>query len=396
MSAIMDVGGMLAWAGAADRGVVRRGRGGEAANGCVSRDRAHGIAGAGGDGGALRFGLSPTHISPRRKDGSLTVKIIHSVGGSLLQLKGPGVGTFRRKSSMGVWLKGGAVGKRKEIGGFSPASRLRLLKWLQSINRDKVKFQPIFGTLTYGAEFPTDGETIKRHIDNFGKAFRRQYPDACFIWKLEAQERGAPHFHLLVLNQGYISHKWIAATWNRIVAGDEKHLKAGTEVRRVRSWGGVISYAAKYIGKSGGVELTGVGRHWGIVGRENLPVELETFIASLDDGYRLRRVMARYRDSQTRGKPHRKRWSPRGPGQRYAGAFCFMPDSEARRLVAGVARSARPEGWRDDEENNGTGAGQSWDLAAGPGQSFGRGSLGTLLRLRARIKSVGRGSAHQA
>ncbi len=159
----------------------------------------------------------------------------------------------------------------------------------------------------------------------------------------------------------------------------------------------MISYAAKYIGKSSeAVELTGIGRHWGIIGREKLPVELETFIASLDDGYRLRRVMARYRDSQSRGKPNRKRWSPRGPGQRYAGAFCFMPDSEARRLVAGVARSARPEGWRDDEEHNESRAGESWDGAGGAGQSFGRTSLGTLLRLRARIKSVGRGSANQA
>jgi hypothetical protein len=326
------------------------------------------------------------------------VRIIHSVGGSLLQLRGPGVGTFRRKSSGGAWLKGGGVGgKRKEIEGFSPASRLRLLKWLQSINQLKLKFLPLFLTLTYGRVFPTDGETIKRHIDNFGKAFRRQYPDACFIWKVEPQKRGAPHFHLLVLNQGYVSHKWLAATWNRVVGGDAAHLKAGTEVRRVRSWGGVISYAAKYIGKSSETaELTGIGRHWGIIGRDKLPVELQTFVASLDDGYRLRRTIARYRDSKSRGKPRRKRWSPRGPGQRYAGAFCFMPDSEARRLVAGVARSARPEGWTDDEEHNGPRAGQSWDVAAGPGQVFGRGSVATVLRLRARIKSLGDGAANQA
>jgi hypothetical protein len=385
-----SVGGMLAWAGGADRGPARGGTKADAQRGVSAARVAAGAAGVG-------IGLSPTHISPGRKDGSLTVKISYSVGGSLLQLKGPGVGTFRRKSSMGVWLKGGgSEGKRKEIGGFSPASRLRLLKWLQSINRDKVKFQPIFGTLTYGREFPTDGETIKRHIDNFGKAFRRRYPESCFIWKLEAQERGAPHFHLLILNQGYVSHKWIAATWNRIVGGDKLHLKAGTEVRRVRSWGGVISYASKYIGKAGGTELTGVGRHWGIVGRENLPVELETFIASLDDGYRLRRAMARYRNSQQRGKPqHKRRWSPRGVGQRYAGAFCFMPDAEARRLVAGVASSARPEGWKGDEGDDGTRAGESWDVAAGPGQVFGRGSVGTLLRLRARISRIRDGQAHQ-
>ncbi len=87
-------------------------------------------------------------------------------------------------------------------------------------------------------------------------------------------------------------------------------------MRRVRSWGGVLSYASKYIGKSGGVELVGVGRHWGIVGREHLPVEIETLVASLDDGYRLRRAMARYRHSQQRGKPqHKKRWKPRGVRQ---------------------------------------------------------------------------------
>ena len=354
-----DVSAMLAWVGGDESpstlASARRRRTGRASA------AATGTATAGQ--GESRLGLSPSHISPRRPDGLLTVSVSYSVGGSLLVLKGPGVGAFHRRSSRGVQLKGGAVGKRGRISGFSPSSRLRLLRWLASLNRSKITTTPLFITLTYPATWPEDPARVKRDIDAFGKAFMRRYPAGCFLWKVEAQKRGAPHYHCLVFNVGYVSHQWAAATWNRIVAGGPDHLKAGTEVRRVRSWRGVMAYASKYFSKqSGGVELTGIGRHWGIVGRANLPVELVTLVASLDDFYRLRRAMARYRDSQRRpGGRRRVRWRARGPGQRYSGGFCFMPCDQAERLIGGLALSATRVGVVSDQTDNGLRAWESWD-----------------------------------
>lgn len=321
---------------------------------------ATGTATAGRDG--RRIGLSPSHISPLRPDGLLTVRISYSVGGSLLVLKGPGIGACHRRSSRGFHLRGGSVGKRGRIAGFSPSSRLRLLRWLASVNRSKITTTPLFITLTYPATWPEDATRVKRDIDAFGKAFMRRYPGGCFLWKVEAQKRGAPHYHCLVFNVGYVSHAWAAKTWNRIVGGGPDHLKAGTEVRRVRSWRGVMAYASKYFSKqSGGVELTGIGRHWGIVGRDNLPVELVTLVASLDDFYRLRRAMARYRDSQRRpGGRRRVRWRARGLGQRYGGGFCFMPCDQAERLIGGLALSASRLGAASDETDNGSRSWESW------------------------------------
>jgi hypothetical protein len=54
---------------------------------------------------------------------------------------------------------------------------------------------PIFGTLTYPAEFPLDEETFKRHLKIFSQRFLRAFPHAAFHWKLEFQNRGAAHFH---------------------------------------------------------------------------------------------------------------------------------------------------------------------------------------------------------
>ena len=47
--------------------------------------------------------------------------------------------------------------------------------------------------------------------------------------------------------------EWISATWYRIVgSGDEKHLKAGTRIEPIETWGGVIYYICKIPGEAAG------------------------------------------------------------------------------------------------------------------------------------------------
>lgn len=91
---------------------------------------------------------------------------------------------------------------------------------------------------------------------------------------------------------------WASLAWYHVVGSHNlDHAQAGVRVERVRSWGGVMCYAAKYMSKAD-AELMGDlswGRSWGCFNRAWIPwarmVEL-----NLDNevGVRLRRVARHY------------------------------------------------------------------------------------------------------
>lgn len=209
---------------------------------------------------ARGIGLSKAHISPRR------ARVTAFCGASTVSLTPP-----RRVDGR----VGG--GKRGMITEFSKHSRRRLLRLIGMIDRSCGK--QLFVTLTYPKEFPDMAES-KRHLDVFLKRLKRVYPNAAAIWRLEFQKRGAPHYHLLVWNVDFIDYRWLATAWYEVVgSGDEKHLKAGTQVKRVRSWRGVWSYASKYLAKMPETEIAAApGRFWGVHNRERLPVVIPTIV----------------------------------------------------------------------------------------------------------------------
>jgi hypothetical protein len=122
-------------------------------------------------------------------------------------------------------------------------------------------------TLTYPAEFPCDGRLVKRHLTLMRKWLT--YREIGAFWFLEFQRRGAPHFHLFVT--GEVDKDELSSAWYKIVgSGDEKHLRAGTNVERIRKPHAIAAYAAKYAAK---VEQKSVpegyeevGRFWGTFG----------------------------------------------------------------------------------------------------------------------------------
>jgi hypothetical protein len=180
----------------------------------------------------------------------------------------------------------GKGGKREKITQMSNQSRQRLRLLLASLVLHAL---PLFATLTYPASFPLDAGTFKNHLDGFGKRFRRKYPLGSFVWKLEFQKRGAPHFHLFVFGVGDLRsfRHWVEDAWPEVVkSGDPKHNLAGTSVEQIRSRAGAMSYCSGYASKTDqtrpGEEF---GRYWGVVGRERLPkgerqvLELEPVVA---------------------------------------------------------------------------------------------------------------------
>lgn len=242
-------------------------------------------------------GLSPAHISPLRCDPHFkSSPHFHSAaatfyaGGSLVQVKTGKIAGLRRAGG----------GLRGRVRGFSQASRRRLLRKIATIDQAAI---PVFVTLTYPAEWSQDSGEWKRDFDRWCKRLRRRFPLAGLVWKLEAQRRGAPHFHCLVWGAecGQL-RAWAAAAWFESVgSGDVRHLRAGTRVEMIRSWRGVRSYAAKYLGKA---SLAGAweapGRIWGVRYGENIPWAEAVKLACSDwQAARLMRAMRRY--AQLRG-----------------------------------------------------------------------------------------------
>jgi hypothetical protein len=104
---------------------------------------------------------------------------------------------------------------------------------------------------------------------------------------------------------------WASLAWYHVVAShNQDHLKAGVRVERVRTWGGVMSYCAKYMAKADCEFLSDVafGRSWGVFNRKSMPwakiIELEL---PRDVGVRLRRVARHYLDrvcGRKRARPY--------------------------------------------------------------------------------------------
>lgn len=224
-------------------------------------------------------------------------------GGRWFKLRIPGVFRGVRK----------ARGKIRE---FSMRSQRELLRWVNSIDRSR--FDParvVFVTLTYPQVFPSAVES-KRHRKLFLQRFRRAYGRVCVIWKLEPQKRGAPHYHLLLfMPSSYCLqtlNSWIAHNWYEVVGSeDKKHLEwhlgglgRGNKpcAEPIRDWGGVASYAAKYLGKMCTSKGWGdPGRFWGIESREQLPVKIETRELSTRAAAILKRVCVRWFERQESG-----------------------------------------------------------------------------------------------
>lgn len=245
---------------------------------------------------AARVGLSDVHTSPRYWAEC-------STQGAYLAVRERGTRQTKPPDS-----------RRGRVTSFSRRSRSRMMKLCSQINRD-ASASALCVTLTYPAEWPGAATQWKRHLDTFFKRLRRAYPRLSAIWKLEFQRRGAPHFHCLIYGQAFIPAAWIATQWYEVVgSNDERHLAAGTEVRRVRSYRQAVSYAAKYLGKptDAGEADPHNGRYWGVLGRRALPYRVEQWRLGPRGAIRLARILrglARSRGFRPREGGHYARWA---------------------------------------------------------------------------------------
>jgi hypothetical protein len=256
--------------------------------------------------------LSKSHIPPRG-----SVKFYN--GGSLIEYKKPKLPLQGRH----------VCGYRSAIKTFSRNSRRRLLYNIARIDRKEL---PLFVTLTYPNEYTQVSEDWKADLENWFKRLKRQFPDAAMVWKLEPQQRGAPHYHLLVWGVPFVDlYRFTPRSWYEVVgsqdplhlAWHEGRLGRGNVhcVQEVMSWRGVWAYASKYLGKT--VDVAGweaPGRFWGVKNRTAIPwAEIEEVAITTPEAYKLLRLMRRYAGMKNR------RWSS-------LTIFCQSPEFWAERL----------------------------------------------------------------
>lgn len=146
------------------------------------------------------------------------------------------------------------AGKRGTMKGFSPGQRMRLLQFLNTIDREAVG-RPLFVTLTYPDAFPLVKDA-KGHLLAFQKRLeRKEGPSVCSVVRMERQDRGAPHFHLLTFGvpENFLDMNWVNRNWGEVVGPEYQDKKTGlppfTDVQAIRTWRGVFFYAAKYLAK---------------------------------------------------------------------------------------------------------------------------------------------------
>jgi hypothetical protein len=157
----------------------------------------------------------------------------------------------------------GACEARSRVVGWNEGMARRMGSFIDNYRQD---FR-VMVTLTYPATWPRSGPAVKAHLRAFTERVRRLgwFDEASWVWFLEFQDRGAPHFHLLCTE--FIGMHWVAEAWASITGGD---VSACTRVEGLRDPESAGAYARKYARKSEQkavpVGFESVGRMWGCSG----------------------------------------------------------------------------------------------------------------------------------
>lgn len=277
---------------------------------------------AGADSNDCLSGLSSTHIGPLEDKPEL-------LRGKLTMWEGSTVSEIKLVTTFARERKGG--GKRGVIYQFTPASRKRMRKFCRKLNLE-VTGMPLFVTLTQPGTFVDDPKEWKRYLKNMLKSIKRRWPKAFVVWRMELQERGAPDIHLLLFQgpkvnpvevtlrktgkKGFVLPTrdpvnkavmdWFSERWWEVCGKvSEDHRKAGTKVEAIRSANGIIAYVTKYMAKEqkAMARLNPFGRHWGVVGRENVTFQRKGVYGTKEKAwYQIRRTIARWLSKKLRKK----------------------------------------------------------------------------------------------
>ena len=192
-------------------------------------------------------------------------------------------------------------GRRGPIKEFTKAAQRRLLRELYSIGG---LWHHV--VLTYPQQFPRRGDEAKRHVQAFCRWVKRFGIGGVWVMEFQ-QDRGVPHFHLLL--NGQVIADDARLHWLKVIGGARPMTSScGVQVEAIRDQYRIRSYVAKRHTKEVPVEFVAVGKFYGTFGRltriptvdcvkeEHLP-RLIRALRTLDRKRRERRGWKRRRDS---------------------------------------------------------------------------------------------------
>ena len=180
----------------------------------------------------------------------------------------------------------GSGGKRGSVTTFSAASRRRLIQCCLKID---CEVPQTMVTLTYWQAWP-DERGVQRDLKTVWDRIRRVHEGAWAVWRLELQERGAPHLHLITQSEWgpSIREAWLSVTSQR-EGNDREACRERYGTHQGKPGGFSAGYISKYCCKQS--DVTYRGRTWGVLGRANVPWAPEIRIEL--DGSRAYHSMAR-------------------------------------------------------------------------------------------------------
>ncbi len=162
-------------------------------------------------------------------------------------------------------------GKKAEIKTFSSSSLYRMLFL---VKETRVRFLSML-TLTYPRAFANSGKECKKHLNKLLTWLRSKIAFN-YVWFLEFQDRGAPHFHVLLdFSPSECLRTSLAASWAKYVClgqGEEEFDKVfrvhshKKQWEKIRDADGAAKYVAKYAAKARQKDpkrFQNTGRFWG-------------------------------------------------------------------------------------------------------------------------------------
>lgn len=163
------------------------------------------------------------------------------------------------------------VREENDIQSFSVNSRRRLIKFISTIKYFSYS-TILFTTLTYHQDFSCDPKNYKRDLFNYIKRIKRFYPATQYVWRLEEQGRGAPHYHILFFLPEHFSIKEkenfiqeIKTSWLEIKKCSCEYCNLyGVKTKVIDSTSKLLSYVSKYSAKVNEENPEHlIGRRWG-------------------------------------------------------------------------------------------------------------------------------------
>lgn len=205
--------------------------------------------------------------------------------------------------------KGGTIGARGIIKGWSSASRRRMREWMLTHSAPE-GWSTVGATMTIpGPELPA--EDAKKLWADFSRLLQKE--GWGMVWRLEIQKRGALHWHCLIIQPvchpadvsilwleclrmlPEVDHqaKWIDKKTGKEMVGEWQHARRSAlsgasshacDVQTKGDRGSWLRYLQDHASKGKQEQVAqDIGRHWGIVGRKLFVERLQLHKAELSD-----------------------------------------------------------------------------------------------------------------